>query len=62
MVELIFKSQACINASFLLDDYKHLCCTSKHHGVNLTSASTAFTYLRRIENEILKSVVSGLNK
>lgn len=59
VVELIFKSQACINASFLLPDYQHFCCTSKHHGVDLKSAAIGFDYLRKIENESLKSVVSG---
>lgn len=58
LVELIFKSQACINASFLLPDYRHFCCTSKHHGIDLQSAEKAFGYLRKIENESLKSVVS----
>ncbi|KAM7357848.1 HECT and RLD domain containing E3 ubiquitin ligase 4 isoform 2-T4 [Cochliomyia hominivorax] len=57
IVELIFKSPACINASFLLPDYSHFCCTSKHHGVDLKSAEIAFGYLRKIENESLKSVI-----
>lgn len=58
VVELIFKSPACMNASFLLPDFGHLCCTSKHHGVDLKAAEVAFGYLRKVENESLKNVVS----
>ncbi|KAI8120902.1 putative E3 ubiquitin-protein ligase HERC4 [Lucilia cuprina] len=57
LVELVFKSQACINGSFLLPDYGHFCCTSKHHGIDLESAEKAFDYLRKVENESLKSVI-----
>lgn len=57
IVELIFKSQACLNASFLLPDFGHFCCTSKHHGIDLNAAEKAFDYLRKVENESLKSVV-----
>lgn len=56
-VELLFKSQACLNGSFLLDDDKHFCCTSKHPGVDLKVANRAFNYLRKVENETLKSLV-----
>ncbi|XP_065359238.1 probable E3 ubiquitin-protein ligase HERC4 isoform X2 [Calliphora vicina] len=57
LVELVFKSQACLNASFLLADYRHFCCTSKHHGIDLKSAEKAFHYLRKVENESLKSLI-----
>ncbi|KAL9905493.1 probable E3 ubiquitin-protein ligase HERC4 isoform X2 [Glossina fuscipes] len=56
-VELIFKSQACINGSFLLSDDQHFCCTSKHHGVDLNAAAKAFNYLRNVENDGLKSLI-----
>ncbi|XP_075163815.1 HECT and RLD domain containing E3 ubiquitin ligase 4 isoform X2 [Haematobia irritans] len=56
-VELIFKSQACLNGSFLLNDDQHFCCTSKHHGIDLNTANNAFNYLRRIENETLKTLI-----
>uniref|UniRef100_A0A1A9WLI1 HECT domain-containing protein n=1 Tax=Glossina brevipalpis TaxID=37001 RepID=A0A1A9WLI1_9MUSC len=56
-VELIFKSQACINGSFLLTDDQHFCCTSKHPGVDLNAATTAFNHLRTVENDGLKSLI-----
>ncbi|XP_059219766.1 probable E3 ubiquitin-protein ligase HERC4 isoform X1 [Stomoxys calcitrans] len=57
LVELIFKSQACLNGSFLLDDNQHFCCTSKHHGVDLKAAQNAFHYLRKVENDTLKTLI-----
>lgn len=59
-LELIFKSQACLNGSFLQLRDKHFCCTSKHHGVDLTQAKKAFENLSKIENESLKQIVSVL--
>lgn len=56
-VELIFKSQACINASFLLSNNQHFCCTTKHHGVDLHNAIEAFECIRKIENESLKQII-----
>lgn len=62
LVELIFKSQACLNGSFLLEDDQHFCCTSKHHGVNFTTAVSAFNYLRKVEHETLKTLVMATIK
>lgn len=56
-VELIFKSQVCINGSFLLSDDQHFCCTSKYPGVDLNAAAKAFNFLRNVENDGLKSLV-----
>lgn len=56
-IEVVFKNLACFNASFLLDNNGHLCCTSKHHGVNLKYAEEAFEFVRKIENENLKTLI-----
>lgn len=56
-VEVVFKSLACFNASFLIDNHQHLCCSSKHHGVNIPEAEAAFDFIRKIEHENLKSLI-----
>lgn len=54
-IEVIFKSISCINGSFLLSS--SLCCTTKHHGVDMGEAEQAFEAIRKIENESLKSLI-----
>lgn len=54
-IEVIFKSLACINDSFLSD--KNVSCTSKNHGVDLHEAEQAFESIRKIENESLKGLI-----
>ncbi|CAD7081549.1 unnamed protein product [Hermetia illucens] len=56
-IELIFKSQACINGSCLLPNDEHYCCTSKHHGIDIAAAEEIFKNIRRIENESLKQII-----
>lgn len=56
-IEIIFKHLSCMNASFLLDNNKHFCCTSKHHGINVELAETTFDAIRKIEHESLKHLV-----
>lgn len=56
-VEVVFKNLACFNASFLLDNNRHLCCTSKHHGVNIKEAETTFDFVRKIEHDNLKTLI-----
>ncbi|XP_055373246.1 probable E3 ubiquitin-protein ligase HERC4 isoform X2 [Condylostylus longicornis] len=56
-IESIFVSQTCINASFLLSDGDHSCCTSKHHGVDVPAVIKAFDFIRKIENESLKQII-----
>ncbi|XP_049804341.1 probable E3 ubiquitin-protein ligase HERC4 isoform X1 [Schistocerca nitens] len=56
-VETVFSSQACINSSFLLQDDGHYCCTSRHHGVDLTVAERFFTLLSKIENQSIKRLI-----
>ena len=54
---MIFKSLACLNASFLKENSQHFCCTSKHNGVDLKAATEAYNNISKIENETLKNLV-----
>ena len=57
IVEVVFKSLACINASFLLDNNQHVCCSSKHHGIDVIRAEETFDFVRKIEHENLKTLI-----
>ncbi|GAB0092566.1 probable E3 ubiquitin-protein ligase HERC4 [Sergentomyia squamirostris] len=57
ILEVIFKNQACLNASFLKETDEHLPCTSKNHGVDIAIAESAFEYIRKVENESIKSLI-----
>ncbi|XP_058461003.1 probable E3 ubiquitin-protein ligase HERC4 isoform X2 [Malaya genurostris] len=57
LVETVFKSLACFNASWLLPEDKHFCCTSKHPGVDVDAAEAAFEYIRKIEHDTLKQLI-----
>uniref|UniRef100_A0A6B2EBR4 Putative hect e3 ubiquitin ligase n=1 Tax=Phlebotomus kandelakii TaxID=1109342 RepID=A0A6B2EBR4_9DIPT len=57
ILEVIFKSQACLNASFLKESEEHTPCTSKNHGVDIAIAENAFEYIRKIENESIKNLI-----
>lgn len=64
-VEVVFKHLACFNASFLLNTDKPLCCTSKHHGVDIKEAEETFDFVRKIEHDnqkqlIWESITDGL--
>lgn len=56
-VEIVFKNLACFNASFLLDNNRHFCCTSRHHGVDIEQAEKTFDFVRKIEHENLKTLI-----
>uniref|UniRef100_A0A8D8BGJ0 HECT-type E3 ubiquitin transferase n=1 Tax=Culex pipiens TaxID=7175 RepID=A0A8D8BGJ0_CULPI len=57
LVETVFKSLACFNASWLLPNYEHICCTSKHPGVDVGAAEEAFECIRKIEHDTLKQLI-----
>lgn len=57
-MEQIFKSQACLNGSFLLSQDKHFSCSSRNYGMDLKAAQAAFDNLRKVENQSIKQVVS----
>lgn len=56
-LETLFRSPACINASFLHENSGNMCCTQRYSGVNLALAEKAFSHIRKLENESLKQVV-----
>lgn len=56
-MEQIFKSQSCLNGSFLLDQDKHFGCSARNYGLDLTAAQLAFDNLRKVENQSIKQVI-----
>ncbi|CAG9828985.1 unnamed protein product [Diabrotica balteata] len=56
-LETAFKSLACMNGSFLLDNDAHYICNIRHHGVNVAVAEDAFSYIAKIENESIKNLI-----
>ncbi|XP_046611167.1 probable E3 ubiquitin-protein ligase HERC4 isoform X2 [Neodiprion virginianus] len=56
-LETVFSSQACLNASFLLDDDAHYGCSSKHHGVDLDKATKLFTTIADLDNNTIKELI-----
>lgn len=56
-LETAFKSLACLNGSFLLEDDRHYYCTSKHHGIDMRLAENAFDLISKIENETIQDLV-----
>lgn len=57
-MEVIFKSQACFNASFLVNTLGNFSCTPKSSGIDVVEAEKAFAYVAKLENETLKQIVS----
>ena len=57
VIEKIFASPACLNASFLLRD-EHYACTSKHHGVDMNEARLIFNQLLESSDKVLDVYVS----
>ena len=58
-LEVVFKSLACLNGSFLIKGDAHYYCTSKHHGVDMVDAERAFSLIAKMENDTIKELVSG---
>ncbi|XP_073978964.1 HECT and RLD domain containing E3 ubiquitin ligase 4 isoform X2 [Rhodnius prolixus] len=56
-LESVLSSQCCINGSFLLKKDMHYCCTSRHHGLDMTSVQQCFTAISRLRNETVKNVI-----
>ncbi|XP_034237400.1 probable E3 ubiquitin-protein ligase HERC4 [Thrips palmi] len=57
-LETVFNSQACFNASFLMKNDYHYCCTSKHHGVEIEEAESFFSAIGRIEHNTIKDIIA----
>ncbi|XP_048520980.1 probable E3 ubiquitin-protein ligase HERC4 [Dendroctonus ponderosae] len=56
-IETAFKSLACLNGSFLLEDDRHYYCTSKHHGVDMSVAESTFDIIGKVENESIQNLI-----
>jgi len=56
-LETVFKNQACLNASFLLDNDAHYGCSSKHHGVNHNYASRLFGIISELDNNTIQELI-----
>lgn len=59
-MEVIFKSQACFNASFLENKTGNFSCTSKYSGIDVAEAEKAFSCIAKLENDTLKQIVSEI--
>lgn len=60
-IETVFKSLACINGSFLSKKERHLCCSKRNSGVDIAEAEKAFDIIRKMDNDNLKTIVSGFH-
>lgn len=56
-IETIFKSLACMNGSFLSKNDRQLCCSKRNSGVDIAEAEKAFDFVRKMENDSLKTIV-----
>lgn len=57
-IETVFKSLACMNGSFLSKNDRQLCCSKRNAGVDIAEAEKAFDFIRKMENDSLKTIVS----
>ncbi|XP_033210790.1 probable E3 ubiquitin-protein ligase HERC4 isoform X2 [Belonocnema kinseyi] len=56
-LETVFRSLACINASFLLANDAHYGCSSKHHGVDITKANKLFDIISNFKNNTMTELI-----
>lgn len=61
-LEIIFKSLACMNASFQDADVGKQSCTERHSNVDMVAAQAAFEKVALIEHEALKQIVWSYNR
>ncbi|XP_043288767.1 probable E3 ubiquitin-protein ligase HERC4 isoform X2 [Venturia canescens] len=64
-LETVFRSQACMNASFLIENDAHYTCSSKHHGVDTNKVieiyGTISEFVNTTINELIyTSITEGL--
>lgn len=57
-LEVVFRSSACLNGSFLKPNNEHFNCTKLNHGVDVEDAKKAFLLIATFENTTLKDLVS----
>ncbi|RLU20163.1 hypothetical protein DMN91_006770 [Ooceraea biroi] len=56
-IETVFRSQACINASFLLANDQHYGCSSKNHGIDIECAIKLFGIIAELENNTIQELI-----
>lgn len=56
-IETIFRSQACMNASFLLNNKNDVYCNSKCSGLDIKLAIKCFELLQKLENDSVKELI-----
>ncbi|XP_076248934.1 HECT and RLD domain containing E3 ubiquitin ligase 4 isoform X2 [Calliopsis andreniformis] len=56
-LETVFKSQACINGSFLIQNVVYYECSSKLHGVDLEQASRLFGIIKELDNNTIQELI-----
>lgn len=56
-LETVLSSPACLNASFLLKDDEHYCCSSRNHGVDMKLAQECFNAISRCEHESVRDLI-----
>lgn len=56
-LEIVFKSQACMNASFLVADDKHYGCSNRNHGIDIERAIRLFGIISELENKTIQDLV-----
>lgn len=56
-MEIIFKSQPCLNGSFLATTTEIRSCSKKCSNVNIREAERAFDHVMQIEHDSLKAIV-----
>ncbi|XP_034946431.1 probable E3 ubiquitin-protein ligase HERC4 isoform X2 [Chelonus insularis] len=56
-LETVFRSQACVNASFLLSNDAHYGCSSKHSGVDGELASRLFGIISDLHNNTIQELI-----
>lgn len=57
LLETVFKSLSCLNASFQQRNIGNQCCTSRNSNVDIAEATVAFGHVARIEHDALKQIV-----
>ncbi|KZC13149.1 putative E3 ubiquitin-protein ligase HERC4 [Dufourea novaeangliae] len=56
-LETVFKSQACVNGSFLLNSDRHYGCSSEQNGLNFDEASRLFGIIRELDNSTIQELI-----
>ncbi|XP_032669055.1 probable E3 ubiquitin-protein ligase HERC4 isoform X2 [Odontomachus brunneus] len=56
-LETVFRSQACINGSFLRANDAHYGCSGQHHGIDIDRAIKLFAVISKLENSTIQELI-----